>query len=150
MGSKPGQGRGESETSPRRLTANDRQKLALQLRRGGATYDDIATQCGYRGKAGAYKAIKTALAETLQEPADELRKLENERMDRALLALWPAITRGNVRAVQQMINLMRRRAALLGLDASKDAGGDGDESALDALMNVLKDRHKDPAEYVDA
>lgn len=122
------------------MTAVERQRLAVDLRKGGASYEQIAQRCGYRDKTGAYQAVKSALRKTLQEPADELRTLECERLDRALLAIWPSIIIGDVKAIDRMVKIMHRRAQLLGLDVPV-AGGVGDESALEALMRTLKDRH---------
>lgn len=112
-------GRGESATSPRRLTANERQAKALALRKSGLTYEAIAEQLGYSSREGARKAIETALRNTIQEPADELRRLECERLDAMLAALWWRVEAGHPQAVDAALRVMARRAALLGLDAPK-------------------------------
>ena len=110
-------GRGEALTSPRRLQSVDRQRQALQLRAGGATYQQIADALGYRGAAGALKAVRAGLLATLQEPADELRTLELARLDALLRAVWPKAMRGELTAVDRVLKIMERRANLLGLDA---------------------------------
>jgi chemotaxis protein histidine kinase CheA len=108
----------ESKTSERRLKAAERQREALQLRAAGRTFEDIAKELGYRGPSGAYRAVQAGLKKTLQEPADELRRVECERLDRLMEALWErAIVRGNVAAVDRVLRIMERRSRLLGLDA---------------------------------
>lgn len=112
-------GQGEARTSPRRLAAAERQRQALLLRRGGASYDQIAQRLGYRDRASAYRAVLAALEQTLREPAEEVRALELERLDALLLAHWPAATSGNVEATDRVLRIMERRARLLGLDAPR-------------------------------
>ena len=110
-------GSGESLTSPRRLTAAERQRQALELRKAGVTFETIATQLGYRNRSGAYKAVMSALRRTLQEPADEVRRLELERLDALLLALWSQARQGHQGAIDRCLKIAERRAKLLGLDA---------------------------------
>jgi hypothetical protein len=61
-----------------------------------------------------------AVRETVQEPAEDLRRLEAERLDAALPALMEKVLRGRLRAIYTMLRIMERRARLLGLDASPD------------------------------
>ena len=103
--------------SERRVQAHERQKQALQLRTAGVAYEEIAARLGYRGRSGAYAAVMRALRATLQEPADELRTLELERLDRLLLGVWGQAAKGNQGAVDRALRIMERRAKLLGLDA---------------------------------
>jgi hypothetical protein len=58
------------------------------------------------------------MRETVQEPADELRRLEAERLDAMLPAVMEKARRGRLRSVYAMLRIMERRARLLGLDAS--------------------------------
>lgn len=104
-------------TQQRRVDANDRQIRALELRKSGVSYEDIARELGYRGRDGAHRAVSAALKRTLQEPADELRRLESERLDAMLFAIAPLVRRGNLEAIDRALKIMERRAKLLGLDA---------------------------------
>lgn len=107
----------ESKTSENRLSAVERAAEALRLRKRGLTYEQIADQLGYAGPSGAYRAIHQALHKTLQEPADDVRALEVTRLDALLDALWDAALSGKWLAVDRVLKIMERRAALLGLDA---------------------------------
>lgn len=111
----------ESSTSERRLAAIDKQRLALELRKAGVPFTKIAQQLDYEGPSGAYGAVKSALKRTLQEPAAEVRALELDRLDHMLMAHWPAVIKGHIRATELALKIMERRAAYLGLDAPKDA-----------------------------
>jgi hypothetical protein len=104
-------------TSEKRLTAVERQRAALELRKAGKSYEAIAQELGYGGPSSAHNAVKAALRKTLQEPADDLRALEVARMDAMLDGLWPKVLDGNPRAVEVAIKVLERRARLLGLDA---------------------------------
>lgn len=101
--------------SDRQVQALDRTSRALELRKSGATFAHIANELGYANESGAYKAVMRALKKTLQEPADEVRMLEVERLDSLLNGLWqrrhvPEIT-------DRILRIMERRAKLLGLDS---------------------------------
>lgn len=93
------------------------ERRVLELRLAGLTFDRIAKELGYASPSGAWYAMKRALTRTLQEPADELRRQEAERLDRMLSGLWAEATRGNTAAIQTALKVMERRARLLGLDA---------------------------------
>lgn len=103
-------------TSEAHIQATLRQNEAVKLRLTGLSLAEIAERLGYASAGGAHHAINHALKKTLQEPADTLRKLECERLDALLLGLWPAAVAGDRRAVETILNLMSRRARLLGLD----------------------------------
>jgi len=107
----------ESKTSIRRLQAVERSKQALELRKGGASFPEIARALGYAAPAGAYQAVMSALRKTLKEPAEEVRTLEVARLDAMLLALWAQVKQGNQGAIDKALKVEERRARLLGLDA---------------------------------
>jgi hypothetical protein len=48
-----------------------------------------------------------------------LRGLELERLDALHAACWPAALAGHLRSIDTVLRIMRRRAALLGLDAPR-------------------------------
>jgi len=94
----------------------DREIKVLDLRRAGLTWQRIAEEVGYADHTGAYAAYKRAIKRTMQQPADELRTQEVDRLDRLQVAVWPSAMKGDTRAVLTIIRLMERRARLLGLD----------------------------------
>lgn len=107
----------ESKTSVRRLSAVERQLQALDLRKTGASYPQIARALGYKSPSGAFQAVNAALERVVREPAEEVRALELERLDRLQFAAWPAASQGDVKAIDAILRIMKRRAELLGLDA---------------------------------
>lgn len=95
----------------------EKEKQALELRRAGVTYDVIAERVGFSDRTIARRYVMRALGRTLQEPADDVRRIEVDRLDRLQRALWPAAMQGDDKAIGSVLKVMDRRAKLLGLDA---------------------------------
>jgi hypothetical protein len=94
----------------------DKEIKVLELRRVGLTWVRIAEEVGYADHTGAYAAYKRAIKRTMQQPADELRTQELDRIDRLQVAIWPNAMKGDTRAILTIVRLMERRAKLTGLD----------------------------------
>jgi hypothetical protein len=111
-----------------------RRVKALDLRIGGLPYRAIAAALGVSVHA-AHGDVKRALSELAKleaSKAEDVRRLELERIDAAVAGLWPLISRqegapADPKAVNALVNLMDRRAKLLGLDAPQRVhlGNDG-------------------------
>jgi gamma-glutamyl:cysteine ligase YbdK (ATP-grasp superfamily) len=84
---------------------------------------DIANELGYKAESGAFRAVKAGLQKTLQEPADQLRTMEAERLDRMLEGLWEKAITGHTWEVDRVLAIMDRRAKLLGLDSGNAEKG---------------------------
>lgn len=109
---------GESPTSPKRLAIFDKHKRALELRKDGLTYSDIAKRLGYATVQGAYQAVQTMLLKSIRETADEVRAVENERLDVLFNKVYTrAKETGDDKDITLCLAIMNRRARLLGLDA---------------------------------
>jgi len=108
----------ESKTSPRRLQAAKKQVKALELRVQGLSFRQIALELKYKGPSGAHGAVDTALERQIREPAEQVRQLELERLDRLQIMPWKQATViGDPKAIANVLKIMERRAKLLGLDA---------------------------------
>ena len=108
-----------SPTAPRKVTAAERRLKAVELRTGGLSLQQIAEKLGVK-KQSVHSMLTVAMAETAKltnETAEILRLRENERLDVAQAAIWGAVMNGDIQAVQALIKLMARRAAMNGLDA---------------------------------
>lgn len=109
---------------------------ALELRKQGYQYAEIAAECGYADRATAYNTVQRELTRSLGEAAESLRTLEVMRLDEMLAALWPLAVRHQELigedddietiklklrgpdkfAIDRVLTIMERRAKLLGLD----------------------------------
>lgn len=126
------------KTAPGKLRARDKAQRALDLRLAGKSFDAIAKEVGYASRSGAFMAVdellKARIAEAT-ENADELIRLELERLDMMANALWSKVKKGDAPAIDRMIKIQDRRAKYLGLDApskSELTGADGGAIKIDA------------------
>ena len=119
----------------RRIDALDKQLEALDMRKAGFTYQDIADKVGYKFPSGAQKAVESALKKTLQEPADKVRELELARLDDLINSLW--IYRARPQYTDRILRIMERRSKLLGLDAptKTDVTSDGGPIILKVIYD---------------
>lgn len=106
----------------------EQQRKALELRKAGASYDQIASQLKVSNRSVAWKLVKTAIDDIIREPAEEVLQLELARLDAMLLGVWTDAKGGNAAAIDRALRIMDRRASYLGLDApkrSEHSGADG-------------------------
>jgi hypothetical protein len=120
-------GRGESKTSVRRVKAVERQVMALEMRRDGKTYQQIADVLDYAGPSSAWRAVQAALQKVIEPAVHEYRRLEDSRLDALLQAVWPAAMVGDLASVDRALRICESRRRLLGLDgrAKIDVTTDG-------------------------
>lgn len=95
----------------------EREKAVLELRKTGANWRQIAEAVGFTHASAARKAYLRAYDRTLQAPADELRDLELDRLDRLQMAYWKDAVEGNLKAADYVLRVVQVRARILGLEA---------------------------------
>lgn len=108
----------------------------MELKKAGLTYVEIADQLGYAGPSGAFKAVTTGLEKTLKEPAEELRTLEDLRLDKMLSAVWARVLAGDKDAIDAALKIATRRAKLRGIDAPTLVKEDVTYEERDAFTEV--------------
>lgn len=89
--------------------AADKRHRALQLRKAGVTYDQIAQQVGYANRGTAHKAVAQALRDSQQETTPESHRLDSQRLDQVLMALWAKAMSGDVKAVDRVLRVIELR-----------------------------------------
>jgi hypothetical protein len=112
----------KNRMSPRMLVAYERQLKALELRQKGFTYEAIASALDYANPMGAWCAVRAALKKGFVAAAEELRAIEEEKLDAMERKLWPLVLdrrQPDLAASDRLLAIMKRRAALLGLNAPK-------------------------------
>lgn len=118
-------------TGAEAVTTAQSEERALDLRRTGASYREIATALNM-SLGNAHKLVKRGLTRNLakcSELADEIRTLELDRLDAMQTYLWGKAKRGNATAVDRILKIMERRARLLGLDKPERVALGGDPDA---------------------
>lgn len=127
-------GKRRNSKTDRELNASKRRALVISLRRAGATYEQIADECisefgidnlplGWDSRY-AYNDLKRVLekakAET-EETAEEIKSIELARLDEMHSRVYPVALGSeevppDMRAVDRVLSIGKRRAELLGLD----------------------------------
>lgn len=110
---KPGNDKGRKES------ATLRRIESLRLRQQGKSYPVISRELGI-SVTQAFRDVKRALDYRVKLGSEQLeteRHLQEERLDIALGAIWKNVKTGKAHAVNEMLAIEKRRAALLGLDA---------------------------------
>lgn len=110
-------GRPNHASSPTRVRSTKRTALALDLRAQGYTWAEVAQRAGYKTLQAAHMAVKNALEHTLQEPAEHLRNIELQRLEKLQTVWFPKALDGDKDAATVVLKTAERRAKLLGLDA---------------------------------
>jgi hypothetical protein len=138
----------------------ERDAEAARLRAHGQTFDAIAKALGFTDRSAARKAVERCLADTLAEPAADLRTLELASLDEMKLAAWGVLNATHwmvqggkivrddlgtpvvdhapkMAAVDRLMKISERRSKLLGLDAPVEVVPVSIE-ALDAAILELE------------
>lgn len=117
-----------SPTAQRRIEAKERALKALELRKKGFRYEQIAQQLGYSNRGSAHKAVMkelNLLAKECREEAAQVRDLELQRLDDLFLAAWKAIADGSESAIDRALRVSESRRKLMGLDAAQKVDVNG-------------------------
>jgi hypothetical protein len=117
-----------SPTAQRRIEAKERALKALELRKKGVRYEQIAQQLGYSNRGNAHKAVMKELkllAKECLEEAAQVRDLELQRLDDLFLAAWKAIADGSESAIDRALRVSESRRKLMGLDAAQKVDVNG-------------------------
>src|SRR5699024_12631232 len=85
----------EPDTYSRRTKEYHAQRRveAMTLRLAGLTYQQIAERMDL-SESGAYDLVKRSFRYVETDTVDEMRQLENDRLDRAQAAIWPKGLKG--------------------------------------------------------
>jgi DNA-binding transcriptional MerR regulator len=134
-----------AKTSPETAAARERAAKAMDLRKQGFTFDEIAVALGYTSRQRAHEAVMRMLKEIIREPAEELRTLELERLDAMFVVHFAKASKGSVDSLGAALRIMERRAKLMGIDQAKPAGDDDAPLPVkvDVLVKNARVRHAD-------
>jgi hypothetical protein len=88
----------------------------MSLKLAGVSTAQIAERMGIQPDT-VRKLISRTLQTAENRAAEEMRELENSRLDRAQAAIWAQVLAGDHRAVMVFLQISQRRAKLNGLDS---------------------------------
>lgn len=109
-----------TKTSPQRIRDRERMTKALNLRKAGASYQQIADQLHYNDRSAAHHAVTTALKQLIQEPGEDVLLLELARLDDLTTAVWRKAITGDPKAIDTALRISERRSKLQGLDEAEN------------------------------
>lgn len=101
-------------TGKRSLLSKERHRRAIELRKAGATWQQIADQLGYSSAKSAYNSVRTAISNITVEPTTELIAIQYERLNHMLLTLWPQVQQGELAAMDRALRIMGEMNTLAG------------------------------------
>ena len=151
----------EFKMSPANVELTEREIRAVELRKAGHSFFEIAQALGYQTKGAAWRAVRRALQRWGAENVQELRQLEIARLDTITRKLWPKILGQKARAggvdddgnivepreeippdmdaMRLYLQVSQRRSRLLGLDAPMEVTLPGAEEYQSTVQPVLDD-----------
>ena len=88
---------------------------ALRMRSSGLGYRAIARAQGV-DISTAHRRVSRALGEIPRAVAEEYRLIELDRLDALQVSVWDKALSGDYKASRMVLDIMTRRAKLLGLD----------------------------------
>lgn len=107
--------RPRGKASARKEKARVRRVRALAYRLSGLSTTQIGDQLGV-SEQQAHKLVQESMRRVESPMVEEMRDLENQRLDRAQAAIWSNVLNGDLKAVDAFLRISARRAKLNGLD----------------------------------
>lgn len=113
-------------------------RKALELRRGGTAYREIAENLGI-SVGHAHKLVQRELADIPAADRLALRDLEAERLDTLQAIVWPLARAGDLAAIKECRAISESRRRLFGLDAPQQVEMHGVEQVdiMGTARNIL-------------
>src|SRR5699024_556363 len=142
----------EPDTYSRRTKEyhSQRRVEAMTLRLAGLTYQQIAERMDL-SESGAYDLVKRSFRYVETDTVDEMRQLENDRLDRAQAAIWPKVLKGEESAISTFLSISGQRARINGLNSPPKVGIRGGVSTeMESAVNQLGGRATKAAVIADA
>lgn len=96
--------------------AEAKQLQAMELRKAGATYQEIADALGYKQPAGAKKAVDAVMKRTVFDLAEDIVTLDLQRLDEFQKRCMHQLrTKGDLSQIDRLMRIMERRYMLAGV-----------------------------------
>lgn len=112
---------------------------AMSLRMAGLTYQQIGDRLGITLE-GAYKMVKRSFNTVESDTVEEMRELENDRLDRAQAAIWPKVLKGDEKAIGTFLRISSQRSRINGLDSpTKIDISVGVRNEMETALNQLEE-----------
>lgn len=104
------------EPKDRELALQARRTKAVSMALAGLSDEQVGRELGI-STSGARELIARTLEDTRNYQVDQMRQVENARLDRAQAAIWSEVLKGDLKAINAFIRISERRSRMNGLDA---------------------------------
>lgn len=128
-------------SAPRRKAEyhSQRRVEAVSMRLAGLSFTQIAERMNIT-EGSARTMVKRSLSKAENRNADEMRELENARLDRAQAAIWPQVLKGDTKAINTYLQISTARRQMNGLNAaSKVDISLSVQQEMDQALNELEE-----------
>jgi len=112
-------GKDQDKTSPVRIEARQRRQEALKLRLSGMVMREIGEVLGV-SEPRAHQLVSeelNRLREENTELAEQILRLELERLDTLQQGIWNQAIGGHLGSIDHVLQIMARRARLVGIES---------------------------------
>lgn len=133
-----------AKTAPLKIPAAARREMALELRAKRMSIRAIADKLGV-SKSQVQRDIEKELqaaAERRKKIAGLIIDLELAKLDALEKEAWEHIHAGELSAIDRVLRSMERRAKLLGLDKTGEAGDTGSLGDLVAVLEQMREAQR--------
>lgn len=130
----------KSPTHPKRLGIAEQRREAFALRKAGHDYNYIAAKIGKSRKTACQYVLDelARLAHEVAEDADDVRQIEVQRLDDMFNVAFVKAIKGDLKAMEQVVKIMDRRAKFLGLDSATKLAGHKGGDLFEAFSAAVK------------
>lgn len=108
----------EKPLSRNKEQARTRRLQALSLRLSGLNFEDIGKHLDCSA-ASASKLVNETLRRAENPRVEDMRELENTRLDRAQAAIWPRVLQGDLPSIDRFLRISQHRSKINGLESAK-------------------------------
>lgn len=96
--------------------AKEKQEQAMELRKAGATYAEIASAVGYKDPSGAKRAVDAVMRRTVFDLAEDIVTLDLQRLDEFQKRCMAQLrTKNDLSQIDRLLRIMERRYMLAGV-----------------------------------
>lgn len=106
-----------TRASIRKLSVEEKKRMALALRLSGSTYIQIARAMDC-DPSTARNYVVGIMKELQLETADNIKQVQFLRLEHMLMLNWPGVQQKNLGSMNMALSIMDRQTRLLGLDSA--------------------------------
>ena len=108
----------EANSAGPRLLKMDRRLKAMEMRRRGHHWEEVARECGYASARSAAQSVHKLAKKTVLEAVGDYRNMQIDRCHEMLVGLTDKARAGDERAIDTALRVMERLDKYVGTEVS--------------------------------